>query len=314
MAINVDTFEKNYTSMQKLGRSTSSFDVTGTTLIVQVDPEDLHQIDDTSQWASPENQGLADRTPGPSGSYWGHIESLEGLHHAIERGWPEGTEKILRLADRIRDAIPHPYGSRRVLTWSDQGDSVDMGRVYSGNLDKAWRSSPRRRERAPRVISIDVDVGQNCGVDADDLFWSGAAAVALTDALEDAGYRVELYATTTTHFGRKGKNHVGLSRFLAKRAQERVNPALTAAMVALPATFRWYHLMSWLKHPFHVGFGFGRSGTVGPALEKAMLEGIVEGAEVSLENSLTEEAAVEEVTTAIDRLTRAEESAEGTMQ
>lgn len=313
MTMNVSEFSAEYTSMSKSYRTRSPWKVNGVTQVVQCDPEDLPLIDDTFAWSSKANRSLADRTPGGSESYWGHITDLDHLHEVLRRGWEEGTNKILDLADRIRDAIPHPYGSRRVLTWQDQGDSVDMGRVYSGNLDKAWRSSPRRRERAPRVISLDVDVGENCMIGADDLFWSGAAAVALTDALEDAGYRVELFATSSTHFNAEGKRHAGLMRVRAKMAQERMNPALTAAMVALPATFRWYHLMAWLKHPYHIGYGFGKSGTVDAILQQAMERDLVEGAEVTLQNSLSEERAVEEVTTALERLTSAEGTAEGTM-
>lgn len=313
--LNVATFDENYPSQVKGWGHRDPFRVTGTTLVVQMDPEDLHMIDDTHDWASEANDTLATRTvENNDENYWGHIRTLEGLHHAMQRGWGEGTDKIVRLADAVRDKIPHPYGSRRAIRWSDQGDMIDMAKVYQGNLDRAWRSSPRQRERAPRVISLDVDVGQNCMVGADDLFWSGAAAVALTDALEDAGYRVELFATSTTHFEANGKRHVGLARFRAKRAHERVNPALVAALVAMPATFRWYHLQSWTKHPHHIGWGFGRSGTIAPALEAAMKQGLLDGAEVAMDNSLSEEAAVAEVTAAIERLTEAEASAEGTIQ
>jgi hypothetical protein len=37
-------------------------------------------------------------------------------------------------------------------------------------------------------------MGANCSIDADDILWRGAAAIVLTEALEEAGYRVELWA------------------------------------------------------------------------------------------------------------------------
>jgi hypothetical protein len=311
---NVALFDAKYPSHFKSWRSTQPVTINGTTLVVEMDPEDLHLIDDFKAWASDANQRLTNRTISPTDTkYWGHIDSVDALHDALRYGWAEGTVKIQDLADKIRDQIPHPYGSRRKMRWSDQGDSIDMAKVYSGGLDRAWRSSPRQRERAPRVLSLDVDVGQNCMIGADDLFWSGAAAVALTDALEEAGYRVELFASSTSYF-KADKHHMGIVRLRAKRAHERLNPALTAALVALPATFRWYHLHAWTKHPHYLGFGFGKSGTIGEPLEQAMLAGHIEGAEVTLQNALSEKAAVKEVTEALERLTQQEGSAQGTMQ
>jgi hypothetical protein len=315
MTMHTTHFQRAYTIGRKGYGGERNVRGAATTTVVEMGPEDFHLLDTKkalARYASPANQGYIDRRVRGDRDprYWGSVKDNAALAALLREGWAEGAEKIMDLAAELRPLIPSPMGPRRRLRWSDQGDSLEMGRVYSGQLDRAWRSMPRQRDRAPRVISIDADVGQNAGVDAEDLFWAGAAAVALTDALEDAGYRVELFSTSASYLPGGG---VALTRLVAKRAQEPLNPVLAAALVSHPATFRWYHLMSWLRHPQEVGWGFGSCSAVQGVLEAAVLEGVLEGAELAISESLSRNEAIKECTAAIERLTQEQDVAEGSM-
>jgi hypothetical protein len=311
--VHVNTFTTQYEGMAKaygLKRPV------GATTIVEMAPEDLHLLEPAKlgEWATPANRSHVSRKIHKMPDYWGTVSSNEQLAKLLAEGWDEGTKRIVELSDELRALIPTPMGPRRRLRWQDQGDEVCMHRVYSGQLDRAWRSAPRQRAHAPRVISIDADVGHNANVDAQDLFWAGAAAVALTDALEDAGYRVELFSTSATLGERQDSGGTAvLSRMVAKRASERLSPGLAAALVSLPATFRWYHLQSWLKSPTFIGWGHGTSLAIKEALDAAVEEGILEGSEVVIRESLSRESAIRECKAAIERITQEQDAGEGSM-
>lgn len=129
------------------------------------------------------------RNPGS----WDDNTSYKKALDLATTGWAAGRDKLQQFAETLQANLPEPKSIRRKARWSDDGDEIDMQRVYAGQLDRAWRGPRRVTRSAPRVISILGPIGQNCGYSAEQLFWSGAAAVVLADLLEEAGYRVALY-------------------------------------------------------------------------------------------------------------------------
>ena len=117
---------------------------------------------------------------------------------ALNATWSDG----LAILDRMRDelagaALPQPRSRRRCLRWDEAtGDELDYDRLRSGQA--WWRTSRRDVVNGPASRTIVVDVGANCHVDAEDILWRGAAAIVLTEILEAAGYRVELWAAWKT--------------------------------------------------------------------------------------------------------------------
>lgn len=107
--------------------------------------------------------------------------------------WPEGLEHIARARAALPE-IPRPVSLRRRPRWDTDGDEVDLDRVREGRLDAAWRTC--RREAQPGgapTVAILTDVAVGAGVRAETVALRGAATVALADALETAGYTVELW-------------------------------------------------------------------------------------------------------------------------
>ena len=111
----------------------------------------------------------------------------------LNDGWPEGVARLQEAIKTIAGIAP-PESMRRRLAWCDNGDSIDMNRVYTGQLDKAWRRAKRQTSRAPAPVTIWVSFSIPFTASPDALFWRGAAVAALADLLQSAGYSVGIQA------------------------------------------------------------------------------------------------------------------------
>lgn len=116
------------------------------------------------------------------------------VYAAARSAWPDGLETLEKMLEEIdRCELPQPKSRRRRTRFQeDDGDELDYDRLRTGRA--YWRTSRRETCRGPATITIIVDVGGNCKRASRDLLWRGAAAVALAQRLEEAGYRVELWA------------------------------------------------------------------------------------------------------------------------
>ena len=131
-----------------------------------------------------------------SGKNWYGIDTDKPSEviNAIKNGYTEGLESIRKAS---RDFGIEPIKSvRRRRTRGDQGDDLDITRVYSGNIDTAWTRTQKAYDGSAygKNIKIAVDIGGNCGTGADAMKWRGAYAAALADKYAEAGYSVELFA------------------------------------------------------------------------------------------------------------------------
>lgn len=253
------------------------------------------------EWGRGPNRAMAyaRRDEVRPGSYYGKdTKDLAYLLDLHKNGWPEGVSKAMELADEIRDAVPQAEKPRRRPRWSDQGDEVSMHRVYNGMLDRAWRSTRKVQAEGPKVISIDVDVGHNAHVSAESLFWSGACAVAITDVLEDMGYRVELFATAVTW----EQNRACITRLVVKRADEPLNINSVAALAAHVATFRYHILKAWCRAPWGIGYGYGNSTEITECLAHAVEAGAIEGSDIQVLGALSKTAAIQALRSAVAKL------------
>lgn len=131
-----------------------------------------------------------------SGKNWYGIDTDKPSEviNAIKNGYTQGLESI-RKASRDFDIEPIKSVRRR-RTRGDQGDDLDMARVYSGNIDTAWTRTQKAYDGSAygKNITIAVDIGGNCGTGAEAMKWRGAYAAALADKYAEAGYSVELFA------------------------------------------------------------------------------------------------------------------------
>lgn len=115
--------------------------------------------------------------------------SATDIMNTVKTGWAKGAERVAQFASEI--SIPKLASVRRRAEWCDQGDMIDMDRVRAGQLDVAWRRTRRAYAGNPPRVVLAVDSIAQGGKDAEEMFWQGAAAAALADALIAAGYSVK---------------------------------------------------------------------------------------------------------------------------
>ena len=188
-------------------------------------------------------------------NYVGCVGSLAEARALLEEGWPKGARRLKALAERLAEEIPPAKSIRRRLRWSDDGDEVSKDRLNGGLVDSCWRVSKRELVASPEVVTVETNWGGTARRSAVELFWQGAAAACLTDILEQAGYRVELYANNySVHpLGRT------LLRIRVKEADAPDRIDALASVLCHAAVFRVFGLAAKEQAPFHVDGGHGQT-------------------------------------------------------
>lgn len=166
------------------------------------------------------------------------MKSIDDYMAFTQRGWVSGAGKITAALDALD--TPLPQSVRRRHSWSDDGYEVCIDRIRAGNLDNAWRRTRRAVGAGPQPVKIAIQINATAGVAAEQLFWRGAAAVVMADALTLAGYRVEIEAHTYAQLNLAP--HFTHTSFTVKRFDELATTADLAAYLACAATFRLIEL------------------------------------------------------------------------
>ena len=106
-------------------------------------------------------------------------------------GWPQGATAAV-------NALPHVSldvitDGRRIQSWSDDdGETVDFDRLCAGL--PYWRAQKHipGHGRGGRIVPLLIDLEAVNFVHADAVLWRTYCALQATDALEAAGYRVQI--------------------------------------------------------------------------------------------------------------------------
>ncbi len=155
----------------------------------------------------------------------------------LRNGWSDGAKRINDNMNKLE--APRAKSPRRRPVWSDQGDTLDMQRVYCGRLDVAWRRTVRREATGPAQITLVANLSISGGTSAEVLFWRGAAAIKLADILTEAGYSVQI---VSAYGNRKGSDHHGethwTTEIILKPFHAPLDLAAVASGAACAATLR----------------------------------------------------------------------------
>jgi len=116
------------------------------------------------------------------------------------RPWAEGAFIINEFVQKLQAIeLPNLFSHRRQVMFNDEdGDEVDYDRLISG--EPMWRKAERELATGPTQVTVFVDVSASGSVSGENIFWRGAAAVALVSLLEKKGYSVELWMTDGGQF------------------------------------------------------------------------------------------------------------------
>lgn len=124
------------------------------------------------------------------------FHSWQHVQQAMGEVWVEGMQTYESMMSELQgEHLPAPQSIRRKRRWSEEdGDEVNVDRLMRGQA--YWDQSHRDHRPGPLNVTLITDVATSACVNHMDILWRGAAAVLLTELLEKAGYRVEMWAAT----------------------------------------------------------------------------------------------------------------------
>lgn len=206
------------------------------------DLPDVATVITAGEVSSPANKGYAQaldvQTNNELNSDWmGTSGTVTEIRQIIAQGWPKAVSLIAEHLREFED-IPIPRSVRRRRIWTDQGDTLEQQRVWSGALDRAWQRCVKREVSAARFINVCCNVSCHARVAAHELTWRGATAIKLADLLTEAGYNVAL---TAIRYARadSGEGDFLLQRVCVKAATAPLDILAVSGTVAFPGFFRW---------------------------------------------------------------------------
>lgn len=124
-----------------------------------------------------------------NGSDWTGFKNHQHFIDCLENGDMEKAQQVWNLA--TPEVIVRSI--RRRGKWTDRGDFLDTQKLIRGELDKAWRTTHKRKaDGGSRNVTLLVDLGANCSVTSEALGWRGVASLKIADTLTEAGYNVRL--------------------------------------------------------------------------------------------------------------------------
>ncbi len=275
---------------------------------------DVHEIPDLMDMETPDfnlhermrlesNWGIGDKKNmyGPPKSFYlGRLKNMESLEKMHRKGWAHGAQKAMVLADGLLDSVSQPKGIRRKLRWADDGDEFDRERLIDGHLDSCWRTSKRQYAVATPIINIAVAWGGNANLSHEQLFWSGASALALCRVLENAGYQTSLTAICANDMHGEDQHLALCCR--VKQAGEYLRPDAVASIICQAATFRTYLFAAYVASPFRMPEGLGHNCRVDRVIPAAIESGVLEAPQVLLPDAYSEQDARGSIQNALEEL------------
>ena len=206
---------------------------------------------------------LRESSNGGNKKWFGVSGGSDEVIRLRETGWKEGMNKARRAIGDISE-VPRLRDSRRRRHFGDQGDTIHMDRVYSGQLDQAWESRQRevRSGFDMGVIRILVGLTTSCGVSGEKMFWRGAAAAVLAEALELAGRPVEIvaYSHVDHLYGGYNGEYEAQARcdaITVKASGDPLDLDGLAATLCLSGYYRYYIFKAKCSEPTRAATGLG---------------------------------------------------------
>lgn len=189
--------------------------------------------------------------------------SFEEALAMARHGWTEGERIIADLSDRLEERV------HRALPWygmelAESGGEVDVAALLDGQRENMWdwREGGGRKP----VVRINVNAAVHNRITTQEVQVMGAAIVALIDALERMGRRVELELFwPTTAYKDGAEPMIASARVRIKEADDPMHVANLAFALAHASMYRRI-LFSWMeryskkgRERFGVGSGYGLS-------------------------------------------------------
>ena len=137
---------------------------------------------------------------------WFGLPSRVQLVKAASEGWEDGEARMREMGEELLKDEEIIVGQsvsshkRRKRRRGDHGMSIDMDRVYNGQLDTAWTRMQHVQKvmQSPKNVCVYIDVACLGGVKPSETLWRGAVAFIITDILIKEGYSVKVVVGGTS--------------------------------------------------------------------------------------------------------------------
>ena len=172
-------------------------------------------------------------------------------------GWPKGIERVGGFAKDL-SAQP-PTGIRRKTRRGWNGQELDIHAVNAGRLPKSWISRRRQRATKYRSISIALDMGINANISESVLFWRGASVMRTAEALQHAGYNVEIIAFCASDGLLSGKSGRFTYSCIVKSFRAPIELTSLVFTTCSAGFFRWHIFRAFHTNERRVCSSLGRA-------------------------------------------------------
>lgn len=176
---------------------------------------------------------------------WYGVETHKDVERLAETGWKEGADRAIETIKSLNVKDLFLPSRRRKRVFADSGDTLDMQRLWNGQLDTAWHTTAKAvsRGKSRATVTILCEMTAPHYVDSHEFFWRGAASLVLTKALEESGRRVKIiaynYTTSTFHDTPDNKTNL-FSSIVCKNTSERLDIERVATLLCLGGSLRHY--------------------------------------------------------------------------
>ena len=167
-------------------------------------------------------------------SEWsGDLSWIEAKNMAL-RGWQEGFIKVQEFQVKISPLITNKI-FKTVNEYAVCGGSVDIGMFLANDPECFVSKGYGEESREGKIITLVCSISFSAKISPDTIIQRGAMICALVDAIEYAGYRVELICNWTVSTHINGRLEVDI---LLKKANQPLNMIEIAFCLAHPAMLR----------------------------------------------------------------------------
>ncbi len=218
----------------------------------------------------------------------------------LEKGWKEGSDRLKDLVKKVSGLVPAPIDRKRKPTWADDGDTLDVDRALAGQWDTAYRVATRKWSPGPTVIDLCVSWEAVCFRTQEEFFWSGAAMLAVTDLLEEAGYSVRITACNAVYGANKADLFLGT--VVIKDAGEPLRLDGLAGIACHVGVYRTFGFRHALNSPFEIGENMGYPKALSSVKDRLMENGEWPVGGIIIDSAYTELAATDQIKQAIKQV------------
>lgn len=170
---------------------------------------------------------------------WMQTDSFEQAVAIARDGWPEGRAMVEKFRTVISDRIQSSMGVQQICDWQLAGSEVDVGRFVTGEPECMIEFHEVAADKpSTKFAKVVFNMSTSGGVGFEQMQLKGAAVVALVDALEGQGVRVEVDLAMESQQGGTETGRGVRMAVTVKTAEEPVEIDRLAFALAHPSTFR----------------------------------------------------------------------------